>query len=320
MAKNRYVLLTVDTEALPKRAITDHVQRLMWGKHDQGRAGVAEMAAIGHDLGLKHVFFVDMCGAYDRLEEILEVIRWLDEDGQDVQLHTHPEYLPESFWLEHGLRSKPRYMNQYTDETKAQLVIDYFAHLLTTTTGKPVLAHRAGSFRWNASTIRALKQAQIPLSFNNSMSAFYHGQCVFSEATNEPFLWSNGIIEVPATEKKILPKVGKEEWWARLTYPQSAYFHIRPWWGKFLLDIISDSPDFAVVLLHSWSLLYWDDDGQATYVDDQRVQGYHKFLARLRKDYDVITTPEFLDLHKMGKIKTSHMVDLTLAEVKSKKK
>ena len=37
-------------------------------------------------------------------------------------------------------------------------------------------------------------------------------------------------------------------------------------------------------------------------------------LSRLTKDYDVITTAEFLDLHARGKISTPQSVDLSLAQ------
>jgi hypothetical protein len=316
MGKNRYAILTVDTEALPKRASRDHVKRLMWGEHERGTAGIREMASIGDEFGVKHVFFVDQCGAWSSLDETREVVRWLDAAGQDVQLHTHPEYLPDSFWAEHGIAQRPQHMNRYADDARAEFVIKHFGGLITQETGKPVLAHRAGSFRWNACTIRALDAAGIRLSFNNSMNAVYVGQCVYSEPTNFPFVWSNGVIEVPMTEKKILPKVGKDEWWARLTYPESPYFRFRPWWGKLLLDIFSGEPVFSVFLLHSWSLLYWDENDYATYRDDQRIEGYRKLLSRLTKDYDVITTAEFLDLHARGKIKTTHTADLACAELK----
>jgi len=317
IGKNRYAMLTVDTEALPRRASEDHVTRLMWGRHEKGQAGIAEIASIGDEFGVKHVYFVDVCGAYSRLDETREVMRWLDAAGQDVQLHTHPEYLPASFWEEHGLPCKPEYMNRYTDDARAEFVIKHFANVLMQATGKPALAHRAGSFRWNACTIRALKAAGIRLSFNNTMNSVCVGQCIYSEPTNLPFLWSNGVVEVPTTEKKILPKVGKAEWWARLTYPESPYFYFNPWWGKLLFNVISGNPDFAVFLLHSWSLLYWDENNYATYRDDRRVEGYRKLLSRLSKDYDVITTAEFLDLHARGKIKTTHTVDLALAEPKT---
>lgn len=312
--KDRYALLTVDTEALPKRAVDQHVERLVWGRHDQGTAGVREMCSLGNEFNAKHVFFVDMCGAYAYLDEMRSVVRWLDENGQDVQLHTHPEYLPDSFWAEHGLDRNPQYMNQYADGARAEFVIKHFSKLISQETGKDIVAHRAGSFRWNACTIRALKAANIPMSFNNSMCAVHAGQCIYSEPTNQPYVWSNHIIEVPTTEKKILPKVGKDEWWARLTYPESNYFHFKPWWGSFLFNAISGNPDFAVFLMHSWSLLYWDEQGHGVYKDDQRLEGYRKLLSRLTKDYDVITTRDFLDLYERGKIKASHTVDVALAE------
>lgn len=312
--KNRYLLLTVDTEALPKRAAKEHVKRLMWGEHAKGTAGIREMAAIGDEFGAKHIYFVDLCGAYTHLDEVSEVIRWLDEAGQDVQLHTHPEYLPKCFWEEHGYAIRPRLMNLYVDGDRATFVIQHFSDLLSAITHKPVLAHRAGSFRWNAHTIHALRAANIPLSFNNSMRALHLGQCVYSVKTNQPFTWSNGIIEVPMTEKSIFPMLGKDQWWSRLTYPESDYFHFSPWWGPLLFNTVSDSPDFAVLLLHSWSLLYWDENGHGEYRDDARVEGYRQFIRRLSKDYDIITTADFLDLHARGMITTPDQVDLALAE------
>jgi hypothetical protein len=315
MGRNRYAMLTVDTEALPHRATQDHVKRLMWGQHERGRAGIAEMCSIGDEFGAKHVFFLDVCATHASLDEALEVARWLDAAGQDVQLHTHPEYLPEAFWAEHGLAPRPKWMNQYTDDARAEFVLRHFGGLISGVTGKPVLAHRAGSFRWNACTVRALKAAAIPLSFNNSMCALHAGQCVFSEPTNCPFLWSNGVIEIPMTEKKILPKVGKEEWWARLTYPESPYFRYNPWWGRLLLNAFSGRPEFSIFLLHSWSLLYRDENGHVVYRDEQRMDGYRKLLSRLAKDYDIITCAEFLDLHARGKISTPHTVDVDKAKI-----
>lgn len=317
LGKQRYAMLTVDTEALPKRAPENHVKRLIWGEHSKGTAGVREMSKIGDEVGAKHLFFVDLCGAYAYREEIHDVIHWLDNDGQDVQLHTHPEYLPDSFWSEHDLDCRPQYMNQYDHDTRAEFVIKHFAGEISGITGKDILAFRAGSFRWNASTIRALKAAGIPLSFDNSTAAFYNEQAVFSEQTNSPYLWSNGIIEVPITEKKILPKVGKEEWWARLQFPESSYFRFRPWWGGLSFNLLSGSPDFSVFLMHSWSLLYWDENGYGVYKDDQRVEGYRKLVKKIAKDYDIITSKDFLDLHADGKIKTSHTVDLNKADITS---
>ena len=71
---------------------------------------------------------------------------------------------------------------------------------------------------------------------------------------------------------------------------------------------------FLVFLLHSWSLLYWDEKGHGVYLDDRRLEGYRKLLKRLAKDYDIITTVELLDLLATGKIAVTHTEDLAKAE------
>lgn len=309
--KNRYAMLTVDTEALPRRASGDHVRKLIWGEHEGGTAGVREMVSVGDEFGAPHVFFVDVCAAHAYGNEIDEVIRWLDNAGHDVQLHAHPEYLPEAFWKEFGFNYRPRFMNQF-DEAKAEFTLKYFGKRISDITGKPILAFRAGSFRWNANTLRALKSAGIPLSFNNSMKACQDGVSPYAEQSNLPFAWSNGIIEVPMTERRLIP-ISERLGWERLSFPYSNRYFAPPWravW-PFTLGI---SHSFLVVLLHSWSLLHWDRSDQAEYRSDRRLESYRKLVRGLAKDYDVITTSDFLDLYSRGKINTTHSVDLAMAE------
>jgi hypothetical protein len=306
-------MLTVDTEALPKRTSQNHVKRLIWGEHDEGTAGIREICSIGDEFNIKHTFFVDMCGAYQYPEEMREVVRWLDRNGQDVQLHSHPEVLPRCFWTENGLEVHPRYMNEYSRDARAEFVIKHFGGQISEITGKEILAYRAGSFRWNACSIRALKTANIPLSFNNSMRAYRAGRCTFSEPTNLPYAWSNGVIEVPITEKRVPPKRDRKEKWACLSYPESSYFRFRARGARFLSALFNTGPAFAVFLLHSWSLLHLDERRHAIYVDERPMEGYRDLLARVAKHYDVITTRDFLDLHASGKIVATHTVDVDKA-------
>lgn len=70
-----------------------------------------------------------------------------------------------------------------------------------------------------------------------------------------------------------------------------------------------------VFLLHSWSLMYWDENGYGIYKDDARIEGYRKLLKQLTKDYDIITTAELLDLIERRKIPLQHQEALAAAEL-----
>ncbi|WP_374328376.1 hypothetical protein [Azonexus sp.] len=311
--KTRYAMLTVDTEALPRRAAAEHVKRLIWGEHVGGTAGIREMCRIGDEFAAPHVFFVDVCAAQAYGGEMDEVIRWLDKAGHDVQLHAHPEYLPAEFWQEHGFEYRPRFMNQF-DLAKAEFTLRHFGKRISDITGKPILAFRAGSFRWNANTLRALEGLGIPLSFNNSMRALEDGVCPHAEPTNSPFAWSNGVIEIPVTERSTLP-FSRRLGWQRASFPHSGRFFSAPWHALHPFTWNGDD-DFLVLLLHSWSLLYWDENDHAQYQDDRRIESYRRLVRKLSRDYDIITSSEFLDLHARDKIKTPRRVDLALTELR----
>jgi hypothetical protein len=272
------------------------------------------MCSIGADFNVRHMFFVDMCTTARYPDEMREVVRWLDEAGQDVQLHLHPETLPKSFWLEHGLDAAPAHINEYVGQDRAVFLLRHFGGQLSEITGKRVLACRAGSFRWNADFIRALKTANIPFSFNNSMRAYEAGRSAFGMPTNRPYIWSNGVVEVPVTEKRIASTADRPARWASLTYPESSYFAFQTRRFRALPSLLSPGPRFAVLLMHSWSFLHWDEKRHATYVDEQRLEGYRRLLSRVSLDYDVITSAELAELHERGKIPANRSVDLARAE------
>lgn len=311
-ARNRYAMLTVDTEALPRRARDDHVNRLIWGRHELGSAGIREMCDIGDEFGAKHIFFVDICGALTRIDEVRATVTWLSGREQDVQLHAHPEVLPAEFWSEHGFADRPLLMNEYTDEGRSRLILRYFGEIVAEASGKKIQAFRAGSFRWNTGVLRSMAQQGLRLSFNNSMRAYQAGRCPHGEQTNYPYAWSNGIIEVPVTERFVPGEPGGNGFWASLTYPESPYFpYIKErvsWWNG-----IRGFPGISVFLLHSWSFLYWNAEGHAVYRDDARLEGYRRLVARVAKDYDIITTDDFLDLLACGKIRLRKTVDIEKA-------
>ncbi|MDL2280225.1 hypothetical protein LJC15_06185, partial [Desulfovibrio sp. OttesenSCG-928-G11] len=109
-------------------------------------------------------------------------------------------------------------------------------------------------------------------------------------------------------------KVGRALW-ARLQYPESRFVRYRPWWCSFLPYSVSRKDPFLVCLVHSWSLLQWDDKGHGMYAGDERLEGYRKFLHRIAKDYDIITTTDLLECLEQGKIVPTHTEEISKAEL-----
>lgn len=269
--KQRYAMVTVDTEALPHRALNSHVDHLIWGKHNDHTLGITEICALGNEFNAPHVFFVDLCSRFFNID-ICDVVRWLGYNGQDVQLHAHPETLPEAFWLANGLETHPFLMNEYKDEFRASFVVNFSKNKINSFLKDEICAFRSWSFRWNASLISSIKSLDIPLSFNNSMRARLASKCSYSVPTNYPFYWSNGVIEIPLTERLVPPQPGGTPFWASLTFPESPYFPFQTERKSLLRSVFDRTPDFKVLLLHSWSLLDWDENGHAYYRDDQRLE------------------------------------------------
>lgn len=309
---NRYIILTNDTEALPNRATEDHVRRLMWGEHGNGVAGVREMASIVKEFNGKITYFVDMCGALDRKNEVLEVAKWLNDNGQDVELHLHPEYLPADFWDKLGMRSKPTWLNEYQEQDRDRLryLIKTFSSELESAIGRKIIAYRAGSFRWNSITLEVLKELGIPLSFNNTQASVAEGQCPYASSMQKPFRWSNGIIEVPVTERNFFAGF-KNDWWVRYQYPLCSLVRYRRGPLSFIPYSVSPKDDFLVCLMHSWSFLYRDENGYEYYKDDRYQNDFRKMLQKISKDFDIIDSRDLKDLIDTGKIQIDHTEDIS---------
>lgn len=311
---NRYCILTNDTEALPNRATEDHVNRLMLGKFNEGKAGVQEMAEIAREFNGKITFFVDLCGAYDRKDEILQVVKWLDDHGQDVELHLHPEYLPDEFWEKNGFSNTPRFLNTYqeNDKDKLRFIFNKFAGDLESVINRKINAYRAGSFRWNNVSMEILKEMGIPMSFNNTVASRVLGQCPYAIPYQKPFRWSNGIIEVPVTEKNFFSRF-KDNWWVRFQYPLCSLVRYRSSLTSFIPYSVSPRDEFVVCLMHSWSFLERDKDGYQYYKDDRLQEEFRSMLKNMSRDFDIIDSRDLKYLIDSGKFPVERTEDLSKA-------
>jgi hypothetical protein len=277
------LLITVDTEALPKRAPDSHVERLIWGRCPEGVAGIAELVAVSRWLGAPFLFFLDAAGAYSQPEKFREVASYLRGHGQDVELHFHPEILGRGFWKRHGVELVGIRQDLFSRDIAfktLEVAVDTFEHVC----GRRPRAYRAGSFRWNRWTIEALHEQRIPYSFNSSRSTSSRPDySTFAHDASHCFRWSNRVVEVPCGEGRFRSELVSLRYPIRL--PSGCDFHD-------LVQAVHRSNHDALVLvvvLHSWSLLGRDPEtGHVRYDGPGFLDRFMRFVDKARHDFEFI--------------------------------
>lgn len=280
-------MVTIDTEALPRRASDDWITKLIWGRFDNGQAGIRELVDCASEIGRPFVFFLDMAGAINNSAEYQEVARYLLRSEQDVEMHFHPETLPRKYWRSRGVEIKALRQDMFT-QTQVDAILSHAALTFAAICGRTPRAYRAGSFRWNRATLHALKMLGIQYSFNSCReAAAQEGINTYASESSELFRWSNGIIEVPCGE------TGGGEEILHLRYPRK----MPP--GTRFFDAVRQAATglsddaVVVILLHSWSFLFRDQQsGHFYYGDQKHVDRFHRFLRQAAKEFDFIGMDE----------------------------
>ncbi len=296
---HRYMLLTVDTEALPARASERHVEKLVWGEYENGRAGISEFVDLSKEHNLVFTFFVEVARSLWEPEKHREYWTWLIRNNQDVQLHFHPEIFQTKDLIHLPLNQRPGRQDKWNAEEAFQM-ISWAAQRFFRFTGTWPTAYRAGSFRWNKETIRALRKLDIKLSFNNCYEAVIRSDNLSpSKLINDGlFQWDKKVVEVPCTEVLI----GEEL--AHLSFPRRLPVKdgLRGL-CKFLIRKNGRNQIFNL-LLHSWSFLNRDrNSGYFYYQDDRRIENFNKFLKWAKREFEVISATELSQLVQDGRVR-----------------
>lgn len=265
------LLITIDTEALPARASEQHVEKLIWGKFDNGRAGIVEICDIVEEFGGKGLFFLDVAGSFKNLAAYREVNSYLERRGHMVEWHYHPEIMGKVFWKERGASGKTNRQDLY-DLHDANIILSTGLEQFIKITGRKPNAYRAGSFRWNQHTIDFLAKHEIPYSFNACReTAVKDNYETFVPSNPMPFDWPQGVREVPCGEVKLNDER------LHFCFPRRFSRGVTP--TGLVEQLASEADGLVNVLLHSWSLLERDNaTGYFYYKDDERKASLRKIL------------------------------------------
>jgi len=147
-------------------------QRYYIGRSKSGDYALPKTLEILDRHGLKGVFFVEpLFSARFGAGHLDTVTALIDQAGQDIQLHIHPEWTDEIRPpLIEDIARKRQHLSYYTLAEQTAL-IGAAKQRLEASIGRPVTAFRSGSYAVNRETFQALKANGIAI--DSSLNAVY---------------------------------------------------------------------------------------------------------------------------------------------------
>ena len=205
------VFLTVDVEVWPvhpggwphrplhedarcEREIAGYLD----GLTPSGRFGVPYQLEVLERHGLKATFFVDPLFSFALgIEPLARIVRMIEQAGQAVALHLHPEWLTDP-----RCRGLPGFrgpmISSYPVDEQLELVRAGLGRLREAG-ADPIPAFRAGSWGADLETLDALREAglQVDSSLNARMSQSFPGFERRGEPQDPQLI--RGIVELPVS-------------------------------------------------------------------------------------------------------------------------
>ncbi|MDQ3817160.1 MAG: hypothetical protein M3362_05655 [Acidobacteriota bacterium] len=301
------IIITIDVEAQPQRQSSDHVERLIWGRFADNEMGIGQMIEIADRYGRMLTFFVDFCEAFMYPGAFEKVADYIVSHGHDLQLHAHPEFLPDDFWTSRGLVPKKMLPGDYTQDY-AEPLMDFLVGYGKAVGGRMPIAFRGGSYRYNHEILKAMERAGLVLSFNYNTSANHQ---LNNEENISVFNWSNGITEVPIGNLYLDNRLKVFNFNSGTDFSDTKF--IRKYIKKYFAEF---GPNAVLSLvMHSWSFLYPSEEtGHFEYRDNHLRDKFESFLANLPRGVEVVTASQLSDLIREKKLKVERVRDIEILD------
>jgi ubiquinone/menaquinone biosynthesis C-methylase UbiE len=300
----RKLMITVDVEAQPRRAASDPLERLIWGRFPGAKdAGIGRMMDIADKHGVKLTMFLDYCETGIYGDELLNVAREIHRRGHDLQLHAHLDFMPETFWSQNSLEKNFNLNLVSADLAKA--AVDFICSAQIKAAGKAPVAFRGGGYRFNRHLLDALVANSVCIDSSVNVSRATQPAKL---APSPQFLWSNGCRELPVS--CVAPFInipGPFDF----NFSSAALYDF----GRFetyLSHFHSQHGDdaIAVLVMHSWSLLRMDREaGHFIGPDDKALDKFADFLSRVRATHDIVTMPDLAQAADDGSVSFDWRLD-----------
>ncbi len=284
------VLITVDTEFWADQpgsggsVRAEDIDRDVYGVTPHGEFGVRYQADLLQECGLKGVFHIEALSALATgIEPHTRLVEELQQRGQDVQLHVHPEWLsrmPES--LLPGRTGQ--HMHQFSLDEQ-EVLLAKGLEILRQCGAQNVCAFRAGNYGANWDTLRALARLGVP--YDTSHNTCYLGDATQMETESallQPRAF-HGVHEFPV-----------------------GYFHDRPGHRRHLQITACSARElihaveqafergweYLVLVSHSFELI----DRRSVRPDNIAIRRFERFCRHLSGNRDRFRTIGFDDIEQ----------------------
>lgn len=172
--------------------------RYIMGQTASGTFGLPHQIRILQDHGLSGSFFVEpLFSARFGRQALADIVGMLVAGGQDVQLHLHTEWADEAKPPLLGLTSKRQFLRDFDLDEQISLLNKGRQLLLEAGAPGPT-AFRAGSFGFNADTLRALPEAGLFIDASYNLTMFGPASGVSAEGLTDTCMIGS-VCEVPMT-------------------------------------------------------------------------------------------------------------------------
>lgn len=288
--RKRRVAITVDVEAHTIRAARDHVNRLIWGRQNGREAGIQTMMDIADRHGVPMTFFLDYPEAELYGEDLLDVGREIHRRGHDLQPHCHVEYLVKRLF---GLDDMWAVRLPTATPEQSRAIVDSLVERHAAITGSSPLAYRSGAYLIGPHYLDALKQSGVRLDASYNLCC---PENPFSLGLRGPFVWQNGLWEIPVPLIPYFQKANHLVAWnfnfkgfLRSSVAENVVLHkkfLDTWFKRHGDDAI------ATLIMHSWSFWQMDAKGHMSIPLEGNEELFDALLRMLKDNFTIVNLGE----------------------------
>lgn len=296
---SRKVIITIDVEAQPGRATESHIERLIYGRFADRSWGIGKMFDIADRYGIQLTCFFDFSEDALHGRRWLNVAKFIQARGHDLQLHLHPEFMGKDVWAKYpGERRDDMFC---ADDQTADFLASFLMEQYGKVSESRPVAFRGGGYRFNAAMLASLAKAGVRYNYGYNANRINQP---FNRGPLPPFQWSeSGVIEIPVA---CLPKFMGAPHYAELNFNSEIFPPDKPDkavenLNKYLTEYFRRWPDgAAAMVMHSWSLLRQDENKRFIGPNTGAAEMFERFCSLLAERYSPVSAARLAAMDYVG--------------------